>query len=304
MLSKSHLAMAKKVIEADIHYGRRFAKVPILDPKQATELLEPGDALIQFAPQLRLSMDYYNEYILKGCMHLSTIAFFGDRPYKIELIQQGLFCVNEIFEDLDRQAIYMKRYYLVLRHKRVQTKPELQLAINESALRFAGFEDRDGVPVRTRHVEPNFFLKTHRSMKGRRQELPKKIYCSEITYLAYRENGIEICELRTLEELFAKSGGLPSWEATQKIWRRYTRSSGVRYGIMMVLSEIERLGNWLNLSFLRPSRLISDRVVFPQFVLENRDFELVMIVPPSKPYIVQWNRMLLYGEGPEPETKD
>jgi hypothetical protein len=303
MLSKSLLAMAKRVLEADINYGRRFARTPTYSPEKAKRLLEPGDIIIQFAPQLRLDPNFFNEHLLKGCMHLSCIAIFGDRPYNVELMQQGLFCIEEIFDDLDREAIYMKRYYLVLRHKRVHRDAALRHAINESIQKFSGFEDHGGVAVRTRRVFINFFLRTNPLQGKKTERPPQKLYCSELVYHAYRENGIEICKLHTLDDLLKRVGGMPDRPLMKRIMRRYSKTSMLNYYGAMTLYELDRVGRWLHLPFLRPSRAVISHAVWPHIIFENPEFELIALVPPSQPYIVMWNRMLQEGEGPEPEIE-
>jgi hypothetical protein len=301
MLSKSMLAMAEKVVAADIHYGKRLSKARVVDAKRAVKKLEAGDIVVQFVPQLAPKKDYYNEYLLRGCMHIATIAMFGGKPYKVEMMQQGLFVVDDIFGDLDGEVIYMKRYNIVLRHKKLKCDPALRAAINESILRFAGYEDHGGVPVRTRRVFPNAFLKTHRLEGKKRDELPRKLYCSELTYQAYKRCGIEICKLHTMDDLIKRSGGYPEREYRKRTVRRYAKMSMLNYYAFLFLSDLELVGRLLHLKILRPSLAVFGDVAWPLYLLENPAFDIELIVPPSEVYITQWIRMLNAGEEMAPE---
>jgi hypothetical protein len=303
MFSKSMLAMAKSVMEADVNYGARFSKVPILDPKAAQQRLEPGDILVQFVPQLSFEPEFFNEYLLKGCMHIATAALFGDRFYKIELVQQGLFVFDDLFSDIEREPVFMKRYSLVLRHKRLKRHPDLQHAVNESALLLAGFEDREGVPVRVRQVRMNFYLKTNRLEGKKRHLLPKKLYCSELTYQAYKVNGIDLCPLKTMEELVKDLGGPPNLKYSQQIAQRYAHGSRLTYFAIRAITEWERLAYLFRLpSCLHLTRIFMNRVAWPHVILENPEVEIAMMIPPPEPFIVQWERTLQQvGSVPDPE---
>ena len=83
---------------------------------------------------------------------------------------------------------------------------------------------------------------------------------------------------------------------------RTIRSSPTNY-MMRALIELERIAYFLKLpSFLHISRFFISHVAWPHVILENPDVEIVMMVPPTEPFITHWNRNLLQmGVVPKPE---
>jgi len=283
------LLRAKKVALADVNYGPRFRDVPFLDEESAKGLLQAGDLVIEYVPQVVRDLLNYHEYVLKGCMHIATVVdFAGKHLYKIEVYLKGIFCDRCIFSDISHHDFELKRFRMVIRSKTVAKDEVLRRSLNKSALTIAGFEDRDGTPLRVRDVDTNLFMHTHK-LDG---PLPKGLYCSELTYLAYKANHIDVCELCPIVDLIEASGGIPNRKITHAISLRY--ASGVKRRAIAYdcLIEWERLMRLLRLPILRPSRFSFRDAAWPHLILENPEFDILAVVPAGERYVRDYEKAM------------
>ena len=290
MLSNEFLDRAKKIALADVNYGEIFRDVPFLNSEDAIQRLEPADILIEYIPQFRPNIIHYNEFLLKGLMHIGIVVRFGETFYKIELLENGLFCDRCIFSQFEPFEHSVKRFFIVVRSKKVSSDDLLKKSLNASIINYAGYENREGNPVKMREIKTNFFLRTHKLDKN--VPLPDKLYCSELAYLAYLENGIEICKLRSLDELADMTGGFPARKDTKRILTHYSRGSMFLYSIFFLIAEYERLTVFLNLRSLGPSGILFKDGVWPNFIVENKDFDIVCTVPPYEMCIKEYEQLM------------
>jgi hypothetical protein len=293
MPTHQHLADAKLVAISDRHYGARFDRVPFLCAADTLPLLQAGDVVVEYTPQLSAALDAFNESLLKGCMHLSNVVAFGDSEiYKMDMSQDRPYCDSCVFFDLMRREVHLKRYRIVLRHRQVSTDDRLREQINANLIRLAGFEDQEGTPVRVREVKGNMLMHIHRIWDAPPAELPEELYCTELTYLAYRLAGLEICGLLPLADLVQRAGGLPGRRETFKLARFYSLDAPATSLLYCLFLELERTLDLVKLSRLQPSRLLFKDGIWPHLVFENAAFEMVAIVPPERRYIEGYLKIL------------
>jgi hypothetical protein len=292
MPSPELLQRAKQVLLADVNYGHRFADALCLSEEDAAQRLQPGDLLIHYVPQLERNHPRYEELLVRGCMHIAIVAAFGAGPlYKIESIQIGPICTRNMFENSTQRESDLRRYHLILRFKRIRSDPALQRQLNESILKFSGFEVRDDEPVRIREVHGSAFLETHRLTGRSIKALPKSLYCSELAYLAYEENGIEVCPLVPLRALIA-SIAPPDKACVRRMANVYALGSRLVALAYIALIDLERLMMSLKIEMLRPSKFICRHAVWPHCIFENPEFDLVAVVPPTRRHIQHYEEVL------------
>jgi hypothetical protein len=165
----------------------------------------------------------------------------------------------------------------------VDADSELRGRINARVLRYAGFAEEEGLPVRIRQVNMNYFLRTHNVAVGDETFSADSFYCSEIPYLSYHVSGIEICSLHSMDELLMRNVGIPNRDMMRKILKKYALGSFPRYALSRFLYEGVRLAHAVRLPPLSPSRIFFKNVAWPCAMVDSPAMDIVAaVVPPLR----------------------
>jgi hypothetical protein len=298
MPAASPFERAKAILAKDINFCARYAGAPCMDEAQALRLLQAGDIIVECTPQLPGDVNLYNEVILKGCLHSSIMAeFSGTGLYRIDMTQDRPYCDRCAFFDTMRFDIHLRRFRMVVRSRKVGSDPALRRAVSTSAIRLAGFVDRLGTPVRVRDVRGNMFMRTH---DLRNNEKPSTLYCSELAYLAYKENGIDLCSPMAIAELIRDAGGFPDHATAKRMAKFFALEKMHLTLLYTLLMDYERILASLRIEFLRPSNYLLRHVAWPHLLLTNDDFDIVAVVPPEELYLRNYEEMLRQGARTNP----
>jgi hypothetical protein len=95
-----------------------------------------------------------------------------------------------------------------------------------------------------------------------------------------------------LDELIDALGAYPSRKDTKRIAKIYAMGNKSIYWAYMLLFGWEHAMRKLGIHFLRPFRLFSKDAAWPQFIIENKEFEILTVVPPPERYIKQYESIL------------
>jgi len=84
----------------------------------------------------------------------------------------------------------------------------------------------------------------------------------------------------------------PSRKEMRRIATVYALGSKTVYWMYMFIFGLEHLMHKLGLHFLRPFKLFSKDAAWPQFIIENEEFDIILAVPAPERYIKQYESIL------------
>ena len=265
----------RKLLSQDEIHGELFRDVPIVERDKAAQYLKPGDIFLHYIPILPGIKNKYSERLLRGVMHVSMIAASrcGGKLFRGELPQR-VVSGNELFDENHDENL--KRFLLVLRHKKADENPKFAEDVGKWAFKYMGYVFRKDEPVLDRKVKLDMFAK---SGKGG-DDLPGSLLCFEQVYLAYKKLGIRVCDFISMQEMIDMNGGLPPIGEYSSIMKSYSSGNPLLYMVYLLFYFFDTAGSKLKLNFLRPGSFLFREFVYPEFILNHSDFELKLIIVP------------------------